>query len=278
MKKIFLFSALATIFFGSCGESVESKAGHLLQQATEAYSKGEYQSAKIFIDSIKNAYPKAFKARRGALELMRDVELAEQQRSLDYCNEVIEKLSARRDSMLTGFEFEKNGRYQDEGSYVVPSQAFRINVFNSLLRARVTESGVAYLSSVYRGKKISHTTVKVSSAGSYAECGKAFMSHNFRNLGVNNERLDFIYGEDGGLVDFIRAASAPLTVELTGAGGSYKYTLRKEDAQAIAAVAELSNVLKSIAQYKEMAAEAERHITFVKRTRERFAADSVQVK
>ena len=164
---------------------------------------------------------------------------------------------------------------QDEGSYIVPSQANRVNVFNSLLRARVTESGVAYLTSVYRGKKIAHTAVKVSSGDSFAECNKAFMSYNYRNLGVNNERLDFIYGEDGGLVDFISATSGSLTVELTGGDGIYKYTLRGEDAKAIAAVAELSKVLKSISGFREMAGEAERHIEFVKKTRERFAADSL---
>lgn len=260
----------------ACGESDESKAGALLEQATAAYSAGEYQGAKILIDSIRNSYPKAFTARRGALELMRNVELAEQQRTLDYCNEMIEGLAARRDSMLSSFEFEKNSRYQDEGSYIVPSQAGRVNVFNTFLRARVTESGVAYLTSLYRGKRIAHTSVKVSSGDSYAECNKAFMSYNFRNLGVNNERLDFLYGEDGGLVDFISAATGSLTVELAGKEGSYKYTLRKEDARAIASVAELSKILKSMEGYREMAAEAERHINFVKKARERFAADSVQ--
>ncbi len=278
MRKIFLFPAVAAFFLTSCGESVDSKAGRLLQQANDAYSTGEYQSAKLLIDSIRHSYPTAFAARRAALELMRDVELAEQQRSLDYCNAMIASLSARRDSLLTGFEYEKNTKYQNEGSYIVASQANRLNVFNSLLRARVTEKGTAYITSVYRGKKISHTAVRVSSGNSYAECDKAFMSYNFRNLGVNNERLDFIYGEDGGIADFIAAAAGAVNVELTGTDGSYKYTLRQEDAKAIAAVAELAKVLKSIDGFREMASEAERHIEFVKKTRERFAADSIPTK
>ena len=80
MKKRYLFSAAAALLLAtSCGESVDSKAGRLLQEATAAFSAGEYQNAKLLIDSIRNSYPKAFEARRGALELMRDVELAEQQ-------------------------------------------------------------------------------------------------------------------------------------------------------------------------------------------------------
>ncbi len=279
MKKRYLFSAAAALLLAtSCGESVDSKAGRLLQEATAAFSAGEYQNAKLLIDSIRNSYPKAFEARRGALELMRDVELAEQQRTLDYCNEMIASLSAQRDSLLPSFEFEKNSRYQDEGSYISSSQANRVNVFNSYLRARATESGTLYLTSLYRGKKIAHTAVKVSSGDSYAVCDKAFSSHNFRNLGVNNERLDFIYGEDGGIIDFISVATKPVTVELTGKEGSSKYTLRAEDAKAIASVAELSKILKSIDEFRKMAAEASRHITFVKKTRERFSADTLQAK
>lgn len=276
MKKI-LFWGAAAILFAACGESVDSKAGKLLQQANEAYAAGEYQSAKLMIDSIRNSYPTAFEARRGALNLMRDVELAEQQRSLDHCNVMIAALSARRDSMLVNFEYEKDSRYQNEGSYIHASQANRLNVFNSLLRARTTESGRAFITSVYRGKRISQHTVKVSAGDSYASCDKAFSAHTYRNLGINNERLDFIYGEDGGIMDFISLATQPITVQLTGSDGNHSYALRGEDAKAVAQVVELSRVLKAIAEHREMAAEAQRHIDFVKKSRERFAADSVSV-
>ena len=277
MKRIFLMGAVAAMLFTSCGESVESKAGKLLQQAGEAYAAGDYRSSKLLIDSIRGTYPTAFEARRGALNLMRDVELAEQQRNLDHCKAVLDTLAARRDSMLADFEYEKDNRYQDEGSYVCSSQAGRLNVFNSLLRARTTESGRAYVTSVYRGKRISHRAVKVSAGDSYASCDKPFSSHIYRNLGVNNERLDFIYGEDDGIMDFVAAATQPITVELTGADGSYSYTLRREDAVAVTKVMELSRVLRAITEHREMAAEAQRHIDFVKKTRERFAADSVSV-
>lgn len=266
---------MAAVFFASCGESADSKAGKLLEQATTAYESGEYQNAKMLIDSIRNSYPTAFTARRGALELMRTVELAEQQRSLDHCNAKLAELSARRDSLLLSFEYEKESRYQDEGSYIIPSQANRLNVFNSLLRVRVAENGTAYLTSLYRGKRIAHKAVKVSAGGSYASCDKAFSSHTYRNLGINNERLDFIYGEDGGIMDFISAATGGITVELTGKEGSYSYTLRGDDAKAVAEAVKLSKLLKTIAEYKEMAFEAQRHIDFVNKTRERFAADSI---
>ena len=275
MKKIIFTSAIAALSLVSCGESAEQSAANLLQQADAAYATGNFQSAKIFIDSIRVTYPDVIDVRRKARELKRSVELAEQQRTLDYCRESLAKLEARRDSLLPSFEYEADKRYQDEGSYIVPSQSLRLNVFNSLLRARVTESGKAYITSIYRGKRIAHRSVKVSSGESYVSCSEPFMSHTFRNLGVNNERLDFIAGEDGGLMGFIATAHGPLTVELEGELGKYSYTLRESDAKAIASVLELSMVLSAIAEFKEVAAEAERHITFVEKARERFSRDSI---
>lgn len=276
MKKIILSSAIATLALVSCGESAEQRAGNLLHQADAAYSAGNYQSAKVLIDSIRVTYPDVIDVRRKALELKRSVELAEQQRTLDHCRASLARLEARRDSLLPSFEYEADKRYQDEGFYIVPSQSLRLNVYNSLLRARVTESGRAYITSLYRGKRIAHRSVKVSSGDSYASCSEPFVSHTFRNLGVNNERLDFIAGEDGGLMNFIATARGPLTVELEGEQGKHSYALRESDAKAIASVLELSMVLTAITEYKEIAAEAERHITFVEKARERFSAAATE--
>ena len=95
MKK-YILPAVAAVFMLSCGDSAEDRAGKLLQQATAAYETADYQSAKILIDSIRTACPTAIEARRSALTLMRDVEMAEQQRSLSYFNEVLAELYAKR--------------------------------------------------------------------------------------------------------------------------------------------------------------------------------------
>lgn len=279
MKKIIFSAIVAASVFVSCGESVESKADALLQQAVTAYETADYQTAKILVDSMRTAYPTAVDSRRSALSLMRKVEIAEQQRSLNHCNEMLSTLKSERDSLLQGFLYEKDARFQSEGSYIVPSQSNNLNVYNSFLRARVTESGTVYLTSLYRGKAIAHKGVKVSAGESFASCDKAFSSRTYRNLGMNNERLDFVYGEDGGIIDFISAAqNSQITVELSGSKSKYSYVLRADDAKAIARIAELSRLLKSIVEYENMAAEAKRHIEFVERTRERFMSDSIVMK
>ena len=78
MKKVILLACLCCTLF-SC-EDVEKKAGEKLQAAREAFELGNYNEAKILIDSIKMLYPKAFETRRAGIGLMQEVELKEQEK------------------------------------------------------------------------------------------------------------------------------------------------------------------------------------------------------
>ena len=129
MKKISMTIAVASLLaMVSCGENIEKSAQLLVDEARAAYEAQDYIKAKLLLDSTKRTYPKALKARRAALYLGRDVELAEQQRSVDYFNEEIAVLEARRDSLLPQFILEKDKKYQDVGNYMIPSQTTKNNV------------------------------------------------------------------------------------------------------------------------------------------------------
>lgn len=273
MKKIFVSVAFAALMCVSCGGSMEEKAQSLVAQAKAAYEARDYNKAKLLLDSVKSAYPKAFKARREALRLSRNVELGEQQRSADFLDKELQILTQQRDSLLGGFVLEKDKRYQDVGNYIVPSQSIKNNIGNSYLRAQVDENGNALLTSVYRGSALSHDCVRVSAGDVYAECNTPFNKYSSKHLGVTTERVDFRYNQDDGLMQFIATADRPIMVELTGKT-KYKYILRNEDADAIADVLELATVLQAIDSIKNLRDEADRHIEFLRRSKERFETDS----
>lgn len=276
MRKSYLFFVFAASLLVSCGNGAEQKAQALVTEATEAFETQDYGRAKMLLDSVKSTYPKAFKARRQALKLSRNVELGEQNRSLDYFNAELAALTQRRDSLLPGFVLEKDNRYQDIGNYMKSSQTVKNNLNNTYLRAQVDENGVAALSSVYRGKSLSHNRVRVTVGDTYAECASPFNTYSSRHLGVTTERLDFRYRQDGGIMDFIAASSfQPITVELYGDKTTHKYKLRGEDAVAITEVIELASVLQAIDSLKGLRDEACRHIEFLKRSKERFETDSL---
>lgn len=277
MKKLHLLLLLAATYtLFSCEKSIEEPARLLLAEARELYAADEYNSARILIDSISMTYPKAYKTRREAEILRREVMLKEKQRDVEYFTGMYDVLVERRDSLVTGFTFNKDAQYQDMGYYTVPSQAIALNPFNSFLRASVKENGDAYLASYYRGAKISHKTLKVSSGESFVICENPFSSRSYWYLGVYNERRDYRYGADDGVMDFIASATDPVKVNISGEQGKYEYMLRDDDAKAIKRVIELSNLLKIVEEARSMRDEAQRSLDFLIKSQQRSQENAVE--
>ena len=260
---------LATFSLFSCEKSIEEPARLLLAEAKEFYAGKDYNSARAIIDSISITFPKAYKTRRDAEVLRREIMLKEKQRDVEYFTSMYDMLSERRDSLVTAFVYTKDTQYQDMGYYSIASQAIALNPFNCFLRASVREDGDAYLASYYRGAKIAHKRLKVSSGDSFVACENPFVSRSYWNLGVYNERREFRYGEDGGVMDFIASATEEIKVEIIGDQGKYEYMLRKEDADAIKQVIELSNLLKMVEEARDMRDEAQRSLDFLIKSQQR---------
>ena len=264
--------AIAVLALFSCVSKVEDPAEELLSRARVEYENGKYNNARILLDSIKIVSPKAYKTLREAEKLRREAMIKENERNVLFYEEELRALTAVRDSMAAGFDFTKDKRYQDKGYYTAPSQAIAQNAYNNFLRASVYEDGTMYLTSFYRGKSIRHKCVKLSCGDTYVSCSAPFLERNFKDLGVNNERRDYKYGQDDGLVDFVVATQGAIEVELSGANGKVNYTLRAADAAAIRSVFELSQAIKAVKVNEEMLDEARYMLDFLKRSEARSSA------
>lgn len=264
--------AIAVLALFSCVSKVEDPAEELLSRARVEYENGKYNNARILLDSIKIVSPKAYKTLREAEKLRREAMIKENERNVLFYEEELRALTAVRDSMAAGFDFTKDKRYQDKGYYTVPSQAIAQNAYNNFLRASVYEDGTMYLTSFYRGKSIRHKCVKLSCGDTYVSCSAPFLERNFKDLGVNNERRDYKYGQDDGLVDFVVATQGAIEVELSGANGKVNYTLRAADAAAIRSVFELSQAIKAVKVNEEMLDEARYMLDFLKRSEARSSS------
>lgn len=268
--------AIAVLALFSCVSKVEDPAEELLSRARVEYENGKYNNARILLDSIKIVSPKAYKTLREAEKLRREAMIKENERNVLFYEEELRALTAVRDSMAAGFDFTKDKRYQDKGYYTVPSQAIAQNAYNNFLRASVYEDGTMYLTSFYRGKSIRHKCVKLSCGDTYVSCSAPFLERNFKDLGVNNERRDYKYGQDDGLVDFVVATQGTIEVELSGANGKVNYTLRAADAAAIRSVFELSQAIKAVKVNEEMLDEARYMLDFLKRSEARSSAAAAE--
>jgi hypothetical protein len=264
--------AVVALFIVSCVSKVEDPADELLSRARTEYENGKYNNARVLLDSIKIVSPKAYKTLREAEKLRREAMKKECERNVVFYENTLQSLTATRDSIAAEFDFNFDKRYQNKGYYTVPSQAMAQNLYNNFLRASVHEDGAMYLTSFYRGKSIRHKCVKLSSGDAYVSCDKPFLERNYKDLGVNNERRDYKYGEDGGLIEFVLLTEEAIEVELSGANGKVNYTLRPADAAAIFKAYELSLAIHAVKRADDLLGQARYTLEFLKRSEARSSA------
>lgn len=265
MKKVILLACLCCTLF-SC-EDVEKKAGEKLQAAREAFELGNYNEAKILIDSIKMLYPKAFETRRAGIGLMQEVELKEQEKSLVYLDSMLQAKQKDFDAIKGKYTFEKDAEYQNIGNYLHPSQVIEKNLHRSFLRFQVDENGVMSMTSIYCGAhNIHHVAVKVTAPdGSFAETPAAKDSYETTDLGEKIEKADFKLGEDGNVMGFLYL-NKDKNIKVNYQGERpYSITMTAADRQALASVYELAQLLSSMTEIKKNMEEANLKIEFVKR-------------
>lgn len=268
MKKVILLACLCCTLF-SC-EDVEKKAGEKLQAAREAFELGNYNEAKILIDSIKVLYPKAFETRRAGIGLMQEVELKEQEKSLVYLDSMLQAKQKEFDAIKGKYTFEKDAEYQNIGNYLHPSQVIEKNLHRSFLRFQVDENGVMSMTSIYCGAhNIHHVAVKVTAPdGSFAETPATKDSYETTDLGEKIEKADFKLGEDGNVMGFLYL-NKDKNIKVNYRGERpYSITMTAADRQALVSVYELAQLLSSMTEIKKNMEEANLKIEFVKKKME----------
>ena len=80
---------LGAVVATACNDNGEAQAQQHIEKAQAALKSGNFNEAKLQIDSIRSQYPKAFEARKQGIGLMQQVDLAEQQHSLAYLDSML---------------------------------------------------------------------------------------------------------------------------------------------------------------------------------------------
>ena len=264
MKKL-IVGLCATLVLASCGNDAEKKANERLTTARTAFEQGDYNEAKLQIDSIKILYPKAFDARREGISLMQQIELKEQQQSLVYLDSILQTKQKEFESIKNKYVLEKDAEYQQTGNYFWPTQTEEKNLHRSFLRFQVNEQGVMSMTSIYcGGSNLHHFAVKVIAPdGSFAETPASKDSYETTDLGEKIEKADYKMGADGNVMGFLYLnRDKNIKVEYIG-DRKYTTTMTSADRQALAGIYELSQLLSSIEQIKKEQEEANLKIQFV---------------
>lgn len=264
MKKPVIL-ALITLAFVACGDGGEQKAQLRIQAAEQALTQGDYNEAKLQIDSIKILYPKAFEARRLGIKLIQRIELKEQEKSLVYLDSMLQTKQKEFEAKKGHFVLEKDAEYQKIGNYFYPSQTVEKNMHRTFLRAQVNELGMFSLTSIYcGGGGLHHSAIKVSvKDGSFAQTPPSKDRYESADLGERTEKCDYQLSKDGGVTGFIYL-NKDQNIKLEYIGSRrYVSAIGATDRKAIAEVFGFSQIISSIEQIKKEITEANLKIRFI---------------
>lgn len=265
---------LIMVLLASCSQE-EKKASDLLMRAEQSYSSANYNEAKMQIDSIRNLYPKVFDVRKKAIRLKQQVELKEQQLSLEYLDSMMTVKKILLDSMKVAFVLEKDTAYQEIGNYFYPTQIVEKNIGRTFLRACVSERGEMSITSIYCvGGSLNHTSVKVSSKDAFAQTPVSLDVYVTTDLGKKIEKADYKLGADGGVIGFIIANKDAKSLKLEFIGDrTYKTVMYSQDIKAIVELSKLAQVLLSIEEIKREQKEANLKIQFLNKKIAEFSVE-----
>lgn len=278
MIKRLIYLFCGTLALAACGNGIEKKANEKLSVARAAYERGDYEEAKLQIDSIKILYPKAFEARKAGQELMLEVETKAQQKTLAYLDSALQAKQQQLDAIKDKFVLEKDAEYQQVGNYLWPTQTIEKNLHRSYLRFQVNEQGIMSMTSVYCGShNIHHVAVKVIAPdGSFAETPASKDSYETTDMNEKIEKADYKLGEDGSVIDFLNLhKDKNIRVEYRG-DRTYKTTMSPSDREAVANIYQLSKILSAIQQIKKEQEAANLKIQFIEKKKERKAQEAAE--
>lgn len=274
--RISVFAVLAALMFCACRQSDDVSARRYLDAARASMENSDYVSAKMFIDSVKIVYPKAFEARKEGIRLLQKVEIAEADRTLAFQDSVIQVLVGQLENVKKDYVFEKNAEYQDLGIYSVASQAVEKNYARNFIRAQVDEKGRLTLVSNYNASSyIHHRSIKLVSGDNYVESAASDNFYEFKDLGVCYEKCNIAGDDNGNIASFVAInMEAPVEVILNGER-TVRYKMTTADKKAVKDVYSLSLLLSSIDEAASIRDEALRKKRFVSENMAR--ADSAVV-
>lgn len=223
-----------------------------LNKARELIQAEEYQSAKLYIDSVRILFPKEYDKIREGMAIMRDVDFSEQQRTLAYCDSLLKVRQNELPAASKQFVFQKDPQYESIGHYIPKTQLTENNYGRTFLQTKVDERGRLVLTSYYAGAKaINHIQIRASIKGglfseSISVPQDGALNYTFKDGGRQYEIVRFTDKTENGLINFILMhQDAPVTIELVG-NQKRSYLLTNQDKQALKSTTNLSAILTDI--------------------------------
>lgn len=240
------------LFSVSCSNN--KKAKQYISDAEIASKSGNYQLAKLKIDSVKLLFPKAYDEIKSGFALMQEIRLTENRRNIAYCDSMLAINEKLKTEVLKNFEYTHNEKYEEKGTYYPKIYPLQTSLNQNGLRSSVSENGVFFIESVLSGNAIKHHRVKVNTKNNeFAETLPVTsdgLSYSFSAGGRKYEIVRYSGERENGVGKFIYTfQQEPLTIAFIG-NKTITRTLNNSQKQGIVQSFELSTLLSEIEKLK----------------------------
>lgn len=269
MRKIFILASVLLLSV-SCSDNGKKAAEALYNEAQTAYDAGQYNDAKILLDSIDHNYRKCIDVRKLAQVLMYKINLEIEKNNNIETAKLLEETSTKINEITQKyFTFEKS-EYDELGRYIYNGTEVEKNVQRSYIHAAVDEYGVTQLISTYSGgKDINHTALRIIASNGESILTETIPYNDGSNYkyvidGTHYESVTYKGEKDNGALAFVasHADDKGLKAVLIGENKEFPVTISAKEREALAISFELGVILSAQLQYSQQNKVAQGKILF----------------
>lgn len=270
---------LGAICWHACGsDSSEADAAMALyNSADSAYKAENYSLSQQLIDTLQAKYPRQISIQRDALHLRPKVIESITIEKIENCDSMIAVLMQEQAQLEPKFTYVNNPQLVD-GYYVVKSLANNNLFSRSGVEARISPEGEFYMLSSLTAKPIKHTSISLACGGQQVNSANVAYDgdRNYRSSGT--EMITFVGAECDTLGNFASINRDKTITLIFNGNGSYKQSLSKAEAVAIADTYEMSVTMTELAAAKRQRELLEQQLMLARDQIARTMKDSIPEK
>lgn len=269
MRKILILASVLLLSV-SCSDNGKKAAEALYNEAQSAYDAGQYNDAKILLDSIDHNYRKCIDVRKLAQVLMYKINLEIEKNNNIETAKLLDETSTKINEITQKyFTFEKS-EYDELGRYIYNGTEVEKNVQRSYIHAAVDEYGVTQLISTYSGgKDINHTALRIIASNGESILTETIPYNDGSNYkyvidGTHYESVTYKGEKDNGALAFVasHADDKGLKAVMIGENKEFPVTISAKEREALAISFELGVILSAQLQYSQQNKVAQGKILF----------------
>lgn len=247
-----------------CGNQQQQQAQSMLDHAKELIANEQYTQAKTEIDSLRKEFPKQLAIIKQGVILLRDIELAEQSRTMAYCDSMIQQRLKQAESLTLQFDLESNKEYQTK-PYYLHKRLLWDQTERTQLVAKVDQQGALVVESHYCGTTpLRHTTVVVDEIQTQPIAPNGSTNYSYNAGGKHYEIVQYSPAQQNGIIEYLAAhQDQKIHIGLKSDKKTATISLSKAEIIALSQALQLSSALKDIARLQKEYALAQAKVNYL---------------